>query len=269
MMIWRDDTGRETPVNGCDAFEATLPDYLDETLAPDAARDSSGATPRRAPRAAHWCATCKRSAPRRVRCRRCDLRATCGRASRRGSHRPRLTDPTCRLALRSGRLVRACSAMRRWFGPQYATRVSALAAGLVIATAGITYMATRALVGSPHGTRLDQPSKHDPRSWPGSIRSADIGVHLRRADHVAAPDPRAAACPIGSENSGCDRAQPCRDRYRHRAKQAGVATRPGQWVFGRSAGPRSQHQAGAAADGRTAPEPNLTRTSEMLRDTMT
>ncbi len=157
MMIWRDDTGRETPVNGCDAFEATLPDYLDETLAPDAAREA----------AAHAaaCTTCRalvrdlqeiRTQARALPALRPARDLWQGIEARIASPSAHRSDVSTRAAERP--VGARVSAMRRWFGPQYATRVSALAAGLVIATAGITYMATRALVGSPHGPALTSPA---------------------------------------------------------------------------------------------------------------
>jgi hypothetical protein len=154
MMTRRDDTGRETPGSGCDVFEATLPDYLDDTLAPDLAREA----------AAHVaaCATC-RELVHDLRGIRADARALPvlhpprdlwqGIEARIASRAGVSSDaPVAHTAARSG--TARMAAMRRWFGPHYATRVSALAAGLVVATAGITYMATRALVEHPNGSSV-------------------------------------------------------------------------------------------------------------------
>ena len=154
MMTWRDDTGRETPTDDCKAFEAALPDYLDDTLAPDAAREA----------AAHVtaCATC-RELVHDLR----DVRAQARALPVLGPSRDlwqgieaRIASPS---AVRSDAPVMQdvarpgharMTAMRRWFGPHYATRVSALAAGLVIATAGLTYVATRALDGTQRPGRV-------------------------------------------------------------------------------------------------------------------
>jgi hypothetical protein len=148
MMNRRDDTGGETPVGGCEAFEVTLPDYLDDALAPDAAREA----------AAHVaaCATCREL----VR----DLRGIRAQAGALPVLRPsrdlwqgieaRIASPSTvrsdavvvQSAPRPGRAQ--MTALRRWFGSHSVTRVSTLAAaGLVIATAGLTYVATRALTG--------------------------------------------------------------------------------------------------------------------------
>jgi len=145
MMIPRDDTGRETPIDGCAAFEATLPDYLDDALAPDVAREA----------AAHvaGCATC-RDLVRDLREVRAEARALPvlrpsrdlwqGIEARIAPHAAGSSDaPVVHAAARSG--AARMTAMQRWFGADFATRVTALAASLVIATAGITYMATRLL----------------------------------------------------------------------------------------------------------------------------
>jgi hypothetical protein len=139
MMTRRDDTGRETPGSGCEVFEATLPDYLDDTLAPDVAGEA----------AAHVaaCATC-RELVHDLRGIRADARALPvlhpprdlwqGIEARIAGRSAVSSDaPVAHIAARAGSA--RTTARRRWFGSHYATRVSALAAGLVVATAGITW----------------------------------------------------------------------------------------------------------------------------------
>jgi hypothetical protein len=142
-MTWRDETEREPA--GCAAFEAVLPDYLDHSLAPDAA---DGA-------AAHvaGCDVCRELVS--------DLLAIRTQAGALPSLRPSRdlwTGIDARIGAQLSGVGREASeggtarltAMRRWFGPHYATRVAALAASLVVATAGLTYLATRSLVGDGH-----------------------------------------------------------------------------------------------------------------------
>jgi Putative zinc-finger len=161
MTMRRDDANRET-AGECAAFEAALPDYLDDTLTADAA-DAA---------AAHVavCEACQGL----VR----DLRAIRAQAAAlpplRPSHdlwggiearigasasniRPQqAADAEDAISVTPARQT----ALRRWFGPHYATRVAALAAGLVVATAGLTYVATRALIRTPlapRGAIVDRP----------------------------------------------------------------------------------------------------------------
>jgi hypothetical protein len=140
MTTWRDDTEREI-ASGCAAFEAALPDYLDGALGSEAA-DAA---------AAHLAA-----------CRACqslvlDLRGMQTQAAALPVLRPsrdlwggveaRIRQ-TAGAQISTGRAGSARGvALRRWFGPQYAGRVAALAASLVIATAAVTYTATRWLGG--------------------------------------------------------------------------------------------------------------------------
>lgn len=136
----RDTPGAETP-DDCAAFEAALPDYLERSLAGEAA-DAA------ARHVAH-CARCRTLVG--------DLEEIRSRAAALPAMRPPRdlwADIEARIADRGpvgGRVENASSgarqaAMRRWFGAHYASRVAALAAGLVIATASLTYLATRALV---------------------------------------------------------------------------------------------------------------------------
>jgi hypothetical protein len=145
MMTWRSDTERERD-DACAAFEAVLPDYLDAALAPDAADVA----------AAHiaGCSVCRELVRdlQAIRTQAAALpalqasRDLWGGVEARLAPRATVTD---RQALAgAGRGTARQTALRRWFGPHYATRVAALAAGLVISTAALTYLATRALVST-------------------------------------------------------------------------------------------------------------------------
>jgi len=147
MMTSRSEMDRDAQ-DGCAAFASILPDYLDGALGPDAS-DAA---------AAHI-ASC-------VACRELvrDLHAIRAQAASLPTLQPSRdlwTGIEARLAPRSARpqVVGGAAAatgtprhaaLQRWFGPRYATRVAALAAGLIISTAGVTYLATRALIGT-HG----------------------------------------------------------------------------------------------------------------------
>jgi hypothetical protein len=145
-MTWRDETERE-PAGGCAAFEAALPDYLDHSLAADAA-DAA---------AAHvaGCDVCRQLVN--------DLLAIRTQAAALPSLHPSRdlwAGIDARIGGQRSGLGRQPSewgtarptALRRWFGPHYATRVAALAAGLVVATAGLTYLTTRSLIGDRRDT---------------------------------------------------------------------------------------------------------------------
>jgi len=152
-MTWRDDSGREE-TESCSAFEAVLPDYLDQSLAPDAA----GAA------AAHI-ASCDRCRElvhdlHAIRTQAAALPALhpsrdlwSGIEMRIGAHTAGLARQPAGMASDvAGTGQARQTALRRWFGPHYATRVAALAAGLIVATAALTYLATRLLMGgTPRG----------------------------------------------------------------------------------------------------------------------
>jgi hypothetical protein len=143
MMTWRDATRRED-ADGCAAFAAILPDYLDESLAPEAADAAR----------AHiaGCDQCRALVH--------DLHAIRTRAAALPVLHPS-RDLWSGIEARIGPRVAALpggtvgevaglgaarqTALRRWFGPHYATRVAALAAGLIVVTAGVTYLTTRLL----------------------------------------------------------------------------------------------------------------------------
>src|SRR5579862_3783841 len=138
MTTWRDDERRAS--DGCAGFESVLPDYLDDALEPDAA----GAA------AAHLasCETCRALAR--------DLQGIRSQAAALPVLHPSRdlwTGIEARLGSTAAAPVASPSgsprqkALHRWFGPQYAARVAALAAGLVIVTAAFTYLITRETLG--------------------------------------------------------------------------------------------------------------------------
>ncbi len=151
MMTWRDETGRgEDAATGCEAFESALPDYLDGSL--DAERSDM---------ARSHIASCDR-------CRSLvrDLESIRGRAAALPVLRPSRdlwagieariqgardersgADASADvMPVQVGKRGRPGSArahaMRRWFGERQRARSVALAAGLVIATAAVTFTAT-------------------------------------------------------------------------------------------------------------------------------
>lgn len=145
MTMRRDDASREAG-GDCAAFEAALPDYLDDALTVD---EAEAATKHVAE-----CEACEAL----VR----DLRTIRSQAAALPPLQPSHDlwdgiEARIGASLSSVHAARSPgeddapmtparqTALRRWFGPHYATRAAALAAGLVVATAGVTYVATRAL----------------------------------------------------------------------------------------------------------------------------
>jgi hypothetical protein len=149
MTMRRDDASREA-AGDCAAFEAALPDYLDDALTVD---EAEAATTHVA-----GCEACQALVRdlRTIRSQAAALpalqpprdlwsgiEARIGASARSGQVRSPGEDDTAPMT------PARQTALRRWFGPHYATRVAALAAGLVVATAGVTYVATRALTRTP------------------------------------------------------------------------------------------------------------------------
>lgn len=165
MTMQRDDASRE-PGDDCAAFEAAVSDYLDDALTGEAAAAAAG----------HFagCDACQALVN--------DLRAIRAQAAALPPLRPSRdlwSGIEARIgASASGAQPRSAgvgedavpatparqTALRRWFGPHYATRVAALAAGLVVATAGLTYVATRALIRTPLSSHVATSD----RAVPGS-----------------------------------------------------------------------------------------------------
>lgn len=136
MTTSREQPDRESP--GCVSFEAALPDYLDETLAPQAADTAR----------AHV-ATCEacRALVRDLE----TIRRQAATLPVLQPPRDLWSDIEARIASQppgsAGLRPASRAALDRWFGPQYGTRVARLAAGLVILTAAMTYLVTRLRVG--------------------------------------------------------------------------------------------------------------------------
>jgi anti-sigma factor RsiW len=165
MTMQRDDASRE-PGDDCAAFETAVSDYLDDALTGDAADAAAGHLA--------GCDACQALVD--------DLRAIRAQAAALPPLQPS-RDLWSGIDARIGASASSAqprsagdeddavpatparqTALRRWFGPHYATRVAALAAGLVVATAGLTYLATRALIRTPLSSHVAASGRAVPRS---------------------------------------------------------------------------------------------------------
>lgn len=165
MTIQRDDANRE-PADDCAAFEAALSDYLDDALTGDAADAAAGHVV--------GCDACQALVGelRAIRAQAAALPPLhpshdlwSGIEARIGASASSVTARSASDAEDAVPTTPARqTALRRWFGPHYATRVAALAAGLVVATAGVTYVATRALISTPVSSRVAASDRAAPGS---------------------------------------------------------------------------------------------------------
>src|SRR5579863_139627 len=220
-----------TTTSDCAAFEATLPDYLDGTLADDGAARAHIVS----------CESCRALVRdmERIRARAAALPALHPPRDLWAGIEARIQTIPQEIAPRRPLATRWLS--QRWYGAPLAR-----AAVLIIATASVTLLAAhRAL----HCLQYPRRRPH-------------VGVHLRPADLGHAPDPRRTARPARPQNGRDYREEPPRNRYCNRRKPRRTRPRPRQWVPRQSVGRVPEYQARAPAHGRNAPRSHLTDHSQ-------